>query len=128
MKPKKKDIMTWINALRSGKYKQARKKLQTKNGYCCFGVACELFIPKNKQHRVRGLLKGFLPCHQDSCPTWLFDIGYTQGHSTSQAINLATLNDLGDIDRYKEPVTSPLSFEQIADVLQAIYIEEVLWT
>lgn len=28
----------WIEALRSGKYKQANGYLQTKDGYCCLGV------------------------------------------------------------------------------------------
>lgn len=32
----------WIQALRSGKYKQAKKRLKTENGFCCLGVACDL--------------------------------------------------------------------------------------
>lgn len=36
----------WVRALRSGKYKQARKVLcdPQKESYCCLGVACELAI------------------------------------------------------------------------------------
>ena len=34
----------WVDALRSGNYKQAHKgKLKSAQGYCCLGVACQLF-------------------------------------------------------------------------------------
>lgn len=33
----------WIDALRSGKYKQGKSYLKTKDGkYCCLGVLCEI--------------------------------------------------------------------------------------
>lgn len=34
----------WVAALRSGKYKQAKKKLHNSRtgGFCCLGVACDL--------------------------------------------------------------------------------------
>lgn len=33
----------WMKALRSGKYKQARKRLKNrKGGFCCLGVLCDL--------------------------------------------------------------------------------------
>lgn len=42
----------WIEALRSGKYKQAYGWLKCDEGYCCLGVLCEIhpnveFIEKN---------------------------------------------------------------------------------
>ncbi len=43
------DIRIWLEALRSGKYKQAEGALQVGDGYCCLGVYCVLnnisFIP-----------------------------------------------------------------------------------
>lgn len=33
----------WVEALKSGEYKQIRDFLHTKEGYCCLGVACEIF-------------------------------------------------------------------------------------
>ena len=39
----------WLEALRSGKYKQGRKNLRNNRGYCCLGVACEVAgIPRQK--------------------------------------------------------------------------------
>ena len=32
----------WVEALRSGKYKQAKKALRVGDGFCCLGVLCDL--------------------------------------------------------------------------------------
>lgn len=34
----------WVEALRSGKYKQGQGALRTGDGYCCLGVLCELAV------------------------------------------------------------------------------------
>jgi hypothetical protein len=39
----KKDVLiNWISALNSGEYPQTRGALKNENGYCPFGVLCEL--------------------------------------------------------------------------------------
>ncbi len=35
----------WVEALRSGKYKQGRDHLRTGDAYCCLGVLCDLLAP-----------------------------------------------------------------------------------
>ena len=35
-----KRLTKWVEALRSGKYRQGRGQLQTAGRYCCLGVAC----------------------------------------------------------------------------------------
>jgi hypothetical protein len=43
MKPNKKNIKKWVDALRSGKFKQTKGMLKNRKGeYCCLGVACEI--------------------------------------------------------------------------------------
>lgn len=32
----------WVDALRSGKYRQARNFLRSDDSFCCLGVACEI--------------------------------------------------------------------------------------
>src|SRR5688572_22889210 len=32
----------WVEALRSGKYEQARQRLRVENSMCCLGVACDI--------------------------------------------------------------------------------------
>lgn len=39
---KKQRVIKWIEALRSGKFKQGKIFLKKDNCYCCLGVACEL--------------------------------------------------------------------------------------
>lgn len=34
----------WVKALRSGKYKQAVGSLQNDEGFCCLGVACDVYL------------------------------------------------------------------------------------
>lgn len=36
----------WVKALRSGKYKQTTYRLRNDKGFCCLGVACDLYDPK----------------------------------------------------------------------------------
>lgn len=39
----KEEIKTlWVNALRSGKYKQGKHKLRGDDSFCCFGVLCDV--------------------------------------------------------------------------------------
>jgi hypothetical protein len=37
----------WIEALRSGEYKQTDNALHKGDGYCCLGVACEVYAHEN---------------------------------------------------------------------------------
>ena len=32
----------WLKALRSGDYKQVKRSLRTKEGFCCLGVLCDI--------------------------------------------------------------------------------------
>ena len=41
-KPNKRVIKRWVEALRSGKYKQGAGQLRTGDSFCCLGVLCDL--------------------------------------------------------------------------------------
>ena len=41
----------WLEALRSGKYKQGKNLLKTEDGYCCLGVLCDLHRKSTKSKR-----------------------------------------------------------------------------
>jgi hypothetical protein len=57
---KRKNLAKWTSALRSGNYKQGRHRLAkfAPDGtiyYCCFGVACELYIKEHPEFpRIQG--------------------------------------------------------------------------
>lgn len=109
-------IKKWTKALRSGKYKQATGALQTNEGFCCLGVACKVFIPEGKLmiDQDTGNLNGGLPAgNQPYAPQWLDDINFNLSMLTG--IQVYQLNDhLG------------MNFDEIADVLEAVYIHKVL--
>jgi hypothetical protein len=40
---KKERVINWISALRSGLYLQTKRHLRDDFGFCCLGVACDLY-------------------------------------------------------------------------------------
>jgi hypothetical protein len=122
MGPKVKDIKTWTKALRSGKYKQTDGGLQDTFGYCCLGVACDLFIDKKKLvlSPSRGFMSGAFPADQPKSPKWLANLNKDFKNITGE--DIASLNDEGaNVYEVKR-----LTFDEIADLLEAVYIHKVL--
>lgn len=58
--PNKERIKLWIDALRSGDYKQTTGCLVDGNGYCCLGVGTEVAIKNGLPYRRVGLV-GYRP-------------------------------------------------------------------
>lgn len=132
----KKDIKKWVAALRGGEYKQTRQRLQDDKGYCCLGVACELFIPPGKRwiERDTKFFLGDGPRDQEWAPDWLKEINGDFRRKTGAS--LIALNDDGaPTTLFKEDgsyyniqrvLTKPFTFDEIADLLEAVYIYGVL--
>lgn len=124
-------IKKWTDALRSGKYKQTKNTLQDAKGYCCLGVACDLFIPNPRISSIDGYLFGAHPSAQTDAPKWLRDINGDFFRRTGMLLTL--LNDkgigdttLGNGTKYKFTKIGSLTFDEIADLLEAVYIHKVL--
>lgn len=113
MTPPTKEIMEWCHELWGGKWKQTEGQLQNENGYCCLGVACKIFIPSKKQLKKGRYLVETEPIYQPHAPKWLEEINDDFKERTG--VSLIFLND-------KEHFTFP----EIADLLYAVYILEVL--
>jgi hypothetical protein len=115
MEIKKSDIKKWVKALRSGEYSQCRDQLQTTSGHCCLGVACEVFI--RNPIRENRLLKGVTPEEQLFAPKWLKQINDDFDKKV-----------FGDRDWMIEKLNDreQLTFDEIADCLEAVYIHEVM--
>ena len=43
----------WLDALRSGEYKQTTETLRDENGFCCLGVLCDLHAKERGMNWVR---------------------------------------------------------------------------
>lgn len=112
----KKDIRTWVRALRSKKYRQTTGQLQDETGHCCLGVACDLFIPKKKlqmedaEYGNPKLMTGALPAEQAHAPAWLKKIGDDMKERSN--LELFELND-----------DNNWSFAKIANLLEVVYLK-----
>lgn len=111
MTQKQKNIKKWVKALRSGKYQQTKSRLQDEKGYCCLGVACDIFIPRNKQQLKNNCLIGITPIYQKA-PKWLRNINHEWLFRYGSS--LANMNDGED-----------MSFDEIADCLEIVYIHKL---
>lgn len=120
MEYRQKQIQKWANALRSGKYKQGKGCFQSEKGYCCLGVACKIFV-KNPILHDGGMLNGTVSFnHHPNAPEWLLGISEDFKYKTDREEELWLLNDgkHGDDSRY--------TFDEIADILELVYIHEIL--
>ncbi len=100
----------WLEALRSGEYKQTKSCLRNEYGFCCLGVLCDLYREENGGKWIdEGYQKSFL--QQGSLPAkevvdW---VGLRQSNprvsNGSREVSLSALNDNNS------------SFKEIADFI-----------
>lgn len=131
-------VKLWVEALRSGKYKQGRKALRDKhNKYCCLGVLCDIskkdlkiswkevteddvYSFKDSYGVLPDVMLGYLglDCNNVLIKTSNSKIPIDKMEKigipgyNKKYISLITLND-----RYK------LSFEQIADIIEEEFLK-----
>lgn len=112
---KKAHAMKWINALRSGDFKQgfAGKLKDDNGGYCCLGVLCEIFPEMN-------LAGDSLSELENGTEIGLSSIGELPSINGHDYPSLAELND-GTISQYS--LDGRYSFDEIADIIQIEYVE-----
>ena len=112
----------WLQALRSGKYKQAQGRLESPKGgeYCCLGVACKVLVPEaaitkelattpgsmfTKSKTVE-VMTGTSPNNQGAAPAWLKALAHVSVGPRRQ--NVMVYND-----------ADKATFAEIADILEA---------
>jgi len=129
---KKSLIIKWTDALRSGKYKQAREELRSPDGrFCCLGVLCDIVKPDG-WHGDRGRFHDLGSCNQLS-PKACADLGLP----TDIMRGLYHANDGESVDADRSPTRDfvkrdmemgdpvPMTFEEIADVIdREVPVEE----
>ena len=136
------DFAKWLEALRSGKYKQTTGRLQDSKGFCCLGVACDVLIPQDKKKMSTaqpGMLRGGMPTVHDqpNAPQWLRELSLDFANKTG--VTLPALNDGTRIEadlstifphsKYNTYLTGSkqrFSFLELADLLELVYVDKVL--
>lgn len=137
--PDTENIRTWVEALRSGKFKQAKRSLTRslgngEVGFCCLGVACEVAgtvqrvtvdygIDGARLAYQDGSGRRHLSLLPDSVSRWLgLDdrpdrdnpaVTYSDGSGYRSRFHLAELNDNLD-----------LSFDEIADIIEREWLSD----
>lgn len=102
--------MKWVEALRSGEYKQTKETLKDCNGYCCLGVLCEIsgidrFVREDLALRYDGK-SGTL---SERVKKWA---GMKDGNGARSGLK-KSLADLNDDSNY--------SFKRIANIIEKEY-------
>ena len=104
----------WVDALRSGDYKQGQDHLRTNSGFCCLGVLCDLYAKENQLEWEHSSYKdvymfqdtvAFLPL---SVIEWsdIADSNPLVNYEPGEICTLADLNDKGS------------TFIEIADLIE----------
>lgn len=105
----------WVEALRSGKYKQTTDKLKRNDKYCCLGVLCEISniseFSKEEEYLASDI---HIPKKVRSWARLKHENGWIPGGEEA----LTDLNDCGSRDS-----PGPLTFDEIADVIQMTWEE-----
>jgi len=94
----------WVEALRSGKYRQAQRRLRRDDAFCCLGVLCD--IAGRGQWRDDGgfIFEGPHDVEHTVLPVGMNDL---VGLGPLDEAHLAEMNDEGE------------SFAKIADYIEA---------
>ena len=108
----------WVEALRSGRYRQGRHALRDRHDkYCCLGVACEITGTGWFEHTFSSGVLGYVTTNHgmeyptpNDLPPEVYEV-LASSHSCSNGYDsvmnwLATKNDAG------------VSFDKIADLIE----------
>lgn len=94
-------IKTWVNALRSGEFKQTRRTLQDQDGFCCLGVYAVV-------NKLPGYRTMYALSELDEGPSDIYQMIHAE--VPSQVVDQGVaMNDTGK------------SFREIADMIEGYY-------
>lgn len=99
----------WVDALRSGQYKQCTGQLRTRDTFCCLGVLCNLHAQAHPEIAAQQRDKGQYMGVSNQIPSEVRRWSGMHTHSGSRGAFSASLIRLNDKLGY--------SFAQIADVI-----------
>jgi hypothetical protein len=98
----------WVAALRSGEFKQTKGRLRDTKGFCCLGVACEVYRREtgNGEWDDDGLFQGTGEVLPRNVLRWL-SLSRPNGSGSELGVCLTERNDKG------------ASFAEIADLIES---------
>lgn len=111
---KTRSVNKWVEALRSGEYRQSSRQLKLTEldgscSYCCLGVAVEVF--NSTESDVSYLKDSYYSLGLYSPE------GYLKISNSDLSQELTSLNDDGYYNAENKFIDDPLTFDEIADVI-----------
>lgn len=104
----------WVDALRSGEFKQTTGSLQDGDAYCCLGVACVVAeregLPIKRRELSQEIIGGDMSCQPASISEWLGIREENGQHEHDETFSSDTLVDLNDQEE--------MTFPEIADHIE----------
>ena len=89
----------WIEALRSGEYKQGLEALRNGDRYCCLGVLCDLYArehPSEPQWELRSDDQHYFLGEEVELPDKVREwVGLEHGDGSVEINDLVVMNDTG---------------------------------
>lgn len=136
--PNKKNIKKWVQALRSGKYKQTKGSLKVADRHCCLGVASEVYVQEtgkggwSRSSGCRGAAYIFESTAGNASiilphvvMKWLGLDSHdpTLKLEDGEEVDASELND-GDLTQEEDRfIRKPYTFDQIADAIERTYLK-----
>jgi hypothetical protein len=114
-KPNKKNIRMWVEALRSGKYKQGDSVLKMRDAFCCLGVACDI-SRVGEWHQVEPFeFEEYRTRNGESSALLPYEVSVWLGFTDEDPqIGKTLATELNDSDR--------LTFAEIADRIERTFL------
>ena len=129
--PNKERLRLWVEALRSGKYKQADRQLKRGDTFCCLGVACDISGIGKWDGDEYLLPDGYAA--EFSLPSAVTEwLGFAEDRSDDNEVEIGEITD-PILNPYRELIAhksasptitlaglndSGLTFNEIADVIE----------
>lgn len=110
----------WVEALRSGKYKQGKFKLKRNDQYCCLGVLCDIVkgsLGKDWEN-IRDVGKGESFCNVTTLLPWeVANLAQIDVNPYVEGVPLIKHNDSGEWNQGGVTNTAK-TFAEIADLIE----------
>lgn len=108
----------WVEALRSGEYKQGKGTLRTNNLFCCLGVLCDITFPDKWENKLgRWFMFGFDGTLPDDV------VKTTETVKNNPYFNLEKVSNRANLEKYVFPLPTASTLSNLND--KGVPFEEI---
>jgi len=121
----------WLEALRSGEYKQGMKKLKSGDNFCCLGVLCDIYRKETGKGEWKEIIEpgeihatmNFFSEKEYNCGTLTEDVGKWAGFENNSINGVKNLkHPFITVDSERDGIAvfndRGMSFKALADIIE----------